>query len=154
MLPVSLMTICANLVYRNLIHKQKRLQDNTNQQNEAKHVQQRRNQQVLVMLLIQVLVYIISIVPLMIMNLYNAITLSVPNKFADRISIENFIFYLVEVIVYSFPVPSFYLYTMASKMFREELKRLLYSTITCKWNSSRRIEPAINNIILRAVTKH
>jgi hypothetical protein len=81
-------------------------------------------------------------------------TFSIPNKSPDRISIENFLFYLVEVIVYSFPVSSFYLYTMVSKMFREEFKRLLCSAITCKWNNSHRIEPTINNSILRIVTKY
>jgi H+/gluconate symporter-like permease len=105
------MTICAILVYHNLILKQQRLQKNSSQQaekrNEASRSQHKRDQQVLVMLLIQVFVYVISITPLMIMNLYNAITLSVPNKSADQINIEKFVFYIVEVIVYLFPVSSF-----------------------------------------------
>ena len=144
-LPGSLMTIFSVLIYRNLIFKRKRVDEHLSQQSgnktEAKRIQQRRDQQVLVMLLIQVFVYLISITPLMIMNLYNASTISVSSKSPDRISIENFIFFLVEVIVYSFPVSSFYLYTMVSKIFREELKRLLYSMVTCKWQRSPRIEP-------------
>jgi len=107
------------------------------------------------MLLIQVFVYVISITPLMIMNLYNAITLSVPNKSVDQINIEKFVFYIVEVIVYLFPVSSFYVYTMVSKIFRDELKRLLHSTFTCKWNNTGRIEPiAINNTQLKTGTMY
>jgi len=85
------------------------------------------------MLLIQVFVYIISILPLMIMYLYNAGTMSVPNKSTDRIAIERFVFMIVEVIVYCFPIVSFYLYALVSKIFREEFKQILYSLATCKW---------------------
>ncbi len=157
-LPVSIMTICAILVYRNLILKQQRLQNNSNQhaqnRNEVSRWQRKRDQQVFLMLLIQIFVYIISITPLMIMNLYNAITLSCPNKSVDRISIEVFVFYIVEVFIYLFPVLSFYLYTMVSKVFRNEIKHLLHSVLTYKRNNTRRIEPITNNIQLETVTKH
>jgi uncharacterized membrane protein YbaN (DUF454 family) len=157
-LPVLTMTLFAILLYHNLSLKQQRLENNNHQQsenqNEVRRWQHKCDQQVLVMLLIQVFVYIISITPLMIMNMYNAITISAPNKSVDQITIEKFVFYIVEVIVYLFPVLSFYLYTMVSKIFREELKRLFQSIFSCKWNNTHRIEPTINNMPLKTVATH
>jgi len=149
-LPCSIMTICAILVYRNLILKQQRLRNNTSQplesRNEADRWTRKRDRQVFLMLLIQIFVFFISIAPLMIMNLYNAITISVSNKSVDQITIVKFAFFIVEVFVYLFPVLSFYLYTIVSKIFRDELKHLLHSVITCKQNNANRIQPTTNNI--------
>jgi hypothetical protein len=157
--PVIIMMICAILVYRNLLLKQQRLQHNINSQhtenrNEVERGQRIRDQQVFLMLLIQVFVYVVSVTPLMMMYLYNAATLSNSNKSADRINLENFLFFAAEVIVYFFPVSSFYLYTLASNLFRKELKRLLYLPFTCNWNNTRRIEPTTNPVQLRTVVTH
>jgi small-conductance mechanosensitive channel len=154
--PIVIMIICTLLIYRNLVLKRQRRQVHDNRpiskQNEINRSQRARDQQVLIMLLVQVFVYIISITPLMIMFFYNAITQSVTNKSVDRVTIEKFASYISEVIVYLFPVLSFYLYTMASNIFRNELKRLLYSVFTCRWNNIRRIEPTTNDVQLRTVT--
>lgn len=136
-LPVLFMILFAFLIYHNLVLKRQRLQTQTSQVtenlNEIQRLQRKRDQQVLIMLLIQVFVYIISILPLIIMYLYNAGTMSVPNKSTDQIAIERFVFMIVGVIVYCFPVVSFYLYALVSKIFREEFKQILYSLATCKW---------------------
>ena len=44
---------------------------------------------------------------------------------ADDLPITQFVSYLVEVIAYLFPVLSFYLHLMISKMFRKELKSFI-----------------------------
>jgi len=46
---------------------------------------------------------------------------------------DQFITYLAEIINFLFPVCSFYLYTMASHMFRVELKTMLRSLLKCQW---------------------
>ncbi len=151
-LPVLIMIICAILLYRNLILKQQRHQvihqRQMDNQNDVVRFQHKRDRQVFLMLLIQVFVYMICITPLMTMNLYNAVTLNL-NKSPDRITIESFIFYIADVIIFFFDVISFYLYTLVSKMFRRELKRLLYSVMTCKWNNTQRVVPTTNDIPLR-----
>ncbi|CAF4300708.1 unnamed protein product, partial [Adineta steineri] len=116
-------------VYYNLILKQQRrlifIYQQTKNRNEILRGQQKRDQQMFLMLLIQILVYLICIVPLMITYLYNAITIET-NKSADRIAIEKFTAFIAESLLYFFCASSFYLYTMVSKLFRNELKRLLY----------------------------
>ncbi|CAF1451177.1 unnamed protein product [Adineta steineri] len=128
-LPVLIMIVCAILLYYNLILKQQRrlifIYQQTENRNEILRGQQKRDQQMFLMLLIQIFVYLICIVPLMITYLYNAITIET-NKSADRIAIEKFTAFIAESLLYFFCASSFYLYTMVSKLFRNELKRLLY----------------------------
>ena len=155
-LPVFIMIVCAIFLYRNLILKQQRHQaiiihQQTENQNEVARLQRKRDRQVFRMLIIQVSVYMICITPLMIVYLYNGATLSL-NKSVDQNAIEKLISYMAETIVYFFSVISFYLYTLVSKMFRKELKRLLYSALPCNWNNTQRIAPTTNDIPLRIPT--
>ncbi|UJR32388.1 hypothetical protein I4U23_019850 [Adineta vaga] len=47
---------------------------------------------------------------------YNAATLNISNKSIDRLAIERFAVYLSELILIIFPVSSFCLYTMTSRL--------------------------------------
>lgn len=147
-LPVTLMTICSLLIYRNLVLKQRRRQQtNTGPSldgsDRAAVSQRRRDQQVLLMLLVQISVYVCLIAPLMGVYFYNAASLYVRNKSAERVAIERFALFVAEAIIYLFPASSFYLYTIASRVFRRELLRMLSTIVRCKWNGDRRrIEPS------------
>jgi hypothetical protein len=153
-LPVSIMIICAVLIRRNLVLKrQRRLQLTTNQQNNNEDVQRRRDQQVFVMLILQALVFVVTQTPWMLFFFYTAATIYVSNKSIDRIVIEQFIGFTVELIVYLFFVLSFYLYTLASHTFRQELMKLLHCRIRRRWvNAVNRINPSATNEPVRMNT--
>lgn len=151
-LPVSLLTICSILIYRNLAQKRKRRHFNTNQQeeeNQAEYTQRRRDQQVLAMLFVQILVYIVTQTPWMILNFYILATINVTNKTIDRISTERFISFLAEIMLYLFGVSSFYVHTLTSQTFRRAFVRLLCFGKNGKcFKNNRRIGPLTNNTTL------
>lgn len=149
-LPVLLMTTCALHIYHNLILKRQRREQNRNQlpevRSDAQNSQRKRDQQILLMLLAQVIVYVVLITPLMAFYFYSALSLNIPNKTADRIGIEKFVQFVGETTVYLFPVSSFYLYTLVSGTFREELVIIVRSAIHCRClNNNHRIEPITTN---------
>jgi hypothetical protein len=157
-LPVTVMLICALLIHRNLVVKrQRRRQLSVNRQSISRiknnDPESRRDQQVLFMLLVQVLIYGILITPLIVWYFYSAITLNASNKSADRIALERFAMFMAELIIFAFPVSSFYLYTMASQIFRAELMTIIRKILTCKWsNNAARIEPMSNENGIKTVT--
>jgi hypothetical protein len=104
------------------------------------------------MLVVHIIFYVILAMPLMAYYFYNALTLNIPNKSANRLSIERFALYIAELIIYLFPVSSFYLYTVASHKFRSELLKLIHSLLHCTWfNPTRRIHPTANEIALSRI---
>jgi hypothetical protein len=147
--PVLIMNICALLTRRNLALKRERRQRNVLQKRNEEKFQSKRDQQVLIMLFIQMMFYGITILPLMGIYFYSAITIYT-NKSSDRLNIEQFITYLVEMINFLFPVCSFYLYTMASHMFRIELKTMLRSLFKCQLlENTIRVGPIIHEMQIR-----
>ncbi|UJR32760.1 hypothetical protein I4U23_020219 [Adineta vaga] len=150
-LPISIMITCALLIRQNLALKRQRRQQNTSIRQEVERLQSRRDQQVLIMLFVQMLFYGYTIIPLMIMYFYQTITIYT-NKTIDRIVIERFSVFIAEFINFLFPVFSFYLYTLASKMFRVELKNMLYSFIKRRRiENNSRVSPSANEINARAL---
>ena len=155
--PTSIMMTCALLIYRNLVRKQERrrtmgLQERTGN-NGMKRLQSRRDQQVLLMLFIQATCYVVTTVPLMGIYFYNALTVYVTNKSADRIAMEHFATYLAELINFLFPASSFYLYTMASYIFRQELINMLCSTFRHPSVNTTRVMPITNDVPPRTLTE-
>lgn len=128
-LPILFMVSFTLLMYRNLVLKRQRRQQNIRETsartNPTVDVQQKRDQQALMMLLIQVVVYTILTVPLMGFYFYSAISLGIPNKSPDRLAIEKFVQFVGETMADCFPFLSFYLYTLVSHTFRDELIKLL-----------------------------
>ncbi len=157
-LPVVIMLVCALLIHRNLsVKRQRRRQLSVNQQSGSQsrnnYFQSRRDQQVLLMLVVQVLIYGILVTPLMIWYFYSAITLNVPNKSANRVAIEHFLMFTTELLLFGFPASSFYLYTLASRMFRAELMVMIRDILSCKWsNNTTRIGPTRNENEVKTAT--
>jgi hypothetical protein len=146
-----IVSTCVILIYRNLVLGRKRRQIHIRRQtvsrNEIEYAHRIRDQQALTMLIVHIIFYIILAMPLMTYYFYNAFTLNIPNKSADRLSIERFALYIAELTIYLFPVSSFYLYTAASHKFRSELLKLIRSLLHCTWfNQTRRIHPTANEI--------
>lgn len=116
-LPSGIMIICASLIYRNLLQRRIRLTI------VGEHEQQRRNSldhQVHHLLLIQVFFFVIFIIPQIGNLLFNTISLSIVNRSDDHYTLERFLNFLAELMLYLFPVTSFYLYTLTSRTFRAE----------------------------------
>lgn len=149
-LPVAVMVLCAVLIRRNLVRKRIRQEQQTSQRSEVKDevtiIRHKRDQQVLFMLLIQASVFVGLTLPLMGVYFYNAVKLYIPNTTADDLAVHRFIRFMGEVVVYIFPVLSFYLYTLASRSYRNELVRLLHSVIIYKcYGNRRRIAPVTHD---------
>jgi uncharacterized membrane protein len=155
-IPIYTMVICSFFIRRNLAIKRARRQVNVSHQqktNDREHLQRKRDQQALVMLFSQILVYIVLTVPYTICTIYNAISLNVQNKSADRVAIERFLLSLTGLIITLFPTSSFYLYTLTSNMFRKELFIMLHSIVSCRYCvNNRRIEPRTIDVPLRIPT--
>ena len=130
LLPPSIMLVCALLIRKNLAarrarrhHRQVVLPNTSGEQ--QKHPLRSRDQQALAMLYLQMFVYIISNLPWTLNLVYVAFTRSM-SKSTDHLLIDAFLRFLVEFISCIYPVLSFYMYTLISRTFREELLRILY----------------------------
>jgi hypothetical protein len=132
-LPILIMIICAFLIHWNLASKRARCHRNSYQEDENGGVRLlcTRDHQVLIMLFIQVIIYIISTMPWIIFLLYGTYVYYIPNRSINRIRIETFLLYLTEIIVYLYPMLSFYIYTLTSKTFRNELVNIICNLFIC-----------------------
>ena len=150
LLPPLIMFGCAILIRYNLAQKRDRLDAHRDPMRRVHSdgydncVVRARDQQALVMLLIQVLVYTISNLPWTINLVYTAFT-RFQIKSASHLLIESFLRSLAEFIWYMYPVLSFYMYTLVSRTFRRELIRIFRSVSVCQHRPVRfdqRIRPA------------
>ncbi|CAF1278272.1 unnamed protein product [Adineta steineri] len=147
-LPIMIMVICTFLIHDNLRLKRIRRRDYYHYQDD--HLTSRllstRDNQVLLMLFIQVIFYIISTIPWMIVLLYAPYAYNIKNKSIDRLMIEIFIGYLTELNVYLYPTLSFYIYTLTSKTFRRELFTIIYTLLTRRNHSQNEFTSSMMNI--------
>ena len=69
-------------------------------------------------------------------------------------AIESFVSSVAGALVYVFPTVSFYLYTLTSSIFRQELRSMLRSLFFCKWsiNNDRRVEPTAGSFSLQTIS--
>jgi hypothetical protein len=155
-LPASIMITCAFLIHHNLVLKQKRRQLIVIQQKriyiEKIEQDRKRDREVFMILMTQVIIFIITATPLTIYWFYNAATISITNKSTERLVIEQFAYFWVELIGFLFPVSSFYLYTLTSSMFRGELVNMIRSVLPRKClRTTARVAPVTNSIEDRTV---
>jgi H+/gluconate symporter-like permease len=119
-LPSMIMIICACLIRQNLAHKQQRRA----QLSLPHHKDNSIDHQVLRILFLQIICYIIFIIPQLGNLVFNTISVTMPNRSQDHLAIEQFVSFIAECILYLFPVTSFYLYTLTSRTFRKELIKI------------------------------
>ncbi|CAF1053058.1 unnamed protein product [Rotaria sordida] len=139
-LPPIVMFICALFIWKCLKRKnQRRKISNMVKSKQQKNI---RDQQVLIILLAQVIIFIVSTIPFMSNNLYKTLTRNILDKSIDRQAIENFLQVITELFVYIFPASSFYLNTLVSRTFRRKFiimfKRFI---IKCCRRKQNRISP-------------
>ena len=125
-LPPLIMLICALLIRENLVNRRVRHPPTFTQPatgDQQKQLLRSRDRQALSMLYVQVFVYILSNLPWTMNLIYAAMTRSMLKTMNDLI-LDSFLRSLVELIVYLYPILSFYLYTLISRTFREELMKI------------------------------
>ena len=137
-LPATIMLICAYLIRRNLALKQQR------RIKIVVTIQPRKSldQQVLNMLFIQIICYIIFIIPQLCNLVFSTISITEPNRSNEHLAIEKFVAFIAEFMLYLFPVTSFYLYTLTSRTFRQELMKFIHLRFFC--SGENRVTPTID----------
>jgi len=159
-LPLSIMVSSLLLNQHNLALKRQRRHQMVVQHNERRHaaqeVDRKRDQQILAIMTIQVIAYIITIIPLTTFQIYSAATVSILNKSTDRVIIEQFFNLIATTLVKIYSSLSFYLNTITSRMFREELLIAVRNVLRCTWlTNTTRVEPiASNTATERAIAGH
>ena len=123
-LPTGIMITCALFIYRNLVHKQQRRRQLTVSQRQERPF----NQQLLRLLITQIIFYIIFIIPQLCNLVFNTVSITIPNRSKEYLAVEQFVQFIAELMLYLFPVTSFYLYTLTSRTFRKELIKFLRAT--------------------------
>lgn len=124
-LPTLIMTVSACFIRRNLQRKARR-----RVQWVARAVRRHRmDRQMYRLLFIQVIFYVIFILPQMGNVVFNTISITDPNRSAEDFAIERFVNFFAELMLYLFPVTSFYLFTLTSRTFRSELIKFLRQVI-------------------------
>jgi hypothetical protein len=129
LMPSFIMLICTKIIWTSVQLKRQRRQ--TIISNTRRNSRDKRDIQVLLMLLLQVIIFILFNFPYMSFNLYTAFTRSVINKSADRLAIESFLQSFTELVVLVYPTISFYSNTLVSQTFRKELIAICWCIFTC-----------------------
>ena len=124
-IPPVLMLVFSLLIFRNLKLRQRRRQilpaANVNRQMQAK------DQQVLAMLLVQVFAYVISTTPYTIISFYLVIKKeSAEIETTDTKSTTTFILFITDMLRSVCPFTSFYLFMLVSRLYRKEMKSVIY----------------------------
>jgi hypothetical protein len=91
----------------------------------------KRDRQIFLILIVQIILFVITVIPLMICLFYNAMTLNIKYKLVERLVIERFCFFLAEIIAYLLPKLAFYLYTMTASMFLHGFVNIIRSILRC-----------------------
>lgn len=138
--PSIIMIICAALINRNLFRKEQR-------RTQMSVRERRRNsvdQQVHRLLYSQVLFYIFLTTPQLCNLIFNAVSVTMVNPSNDYLAIQSFSNFIAELMLYLFPVTSFYLYTLTSRTFRQEL----WKCLKCFSFAKQRIGPVVRIVTL------
>ncbi|CAF4125434.1 unnamed protein product [Rotaria sp. Silwood2] len=134
-LPAMIMMICAYLIRQNLAYRHKK----RTQLSLGDHQRNSLDQQVLHILFVQIVCYIIFTTPQLCNLVFITISITLPNRSSENLAIGSFLSFLAELMLYLFPVTSFYLYTLTSRTFRKELIKFFCLILGRK----HRITPAI-----------
>lgn len=122
LLPAIIMILCAYFIRQNLaFRKQRRTQLSLAQRNASS-----LDHQLLKILFIQIICYIIFIIPQLCNLVFGTISITISNRSIEYLVVQQFIAFIAELLLYLFPVTSFYLYTLTSRTFRKELMKIFH----------------------------
>ena len=121
-LPSVIMIVCAFTIRRNLARqRQRRAQLSTRRGRRKKGLEH----QVHRLLFVQIIFYVIFTIPQLGNLVFNTISITNPNRSREHLAVERFVNFMAELMLYLFPVTSFYLYTLTARTFRTELIKLV-----------------------------
>jgi hypothetical protein len=123
LLPVTVMITCALLIRRNLSNKQNKSRQNIVSKGKRNTY---IDQQILRLLFIQIISYIVFTMPQLCNTLFSSVSTINSNRSSEYLVVENFIRFIAELMLYMFPVSTFYLYSLTSRTFRNELMRYVH----------------------------
>jgi len=121
LLPLSILVLFGLLTLKNLqaIHR-RRVEPTSTQEQQTITRRERSEYQMTRMALLQICTVFVSSVPFCTYSLYAAITAF--QKSPARAAIEDFVYVTVQLLFYINQVSGFYIYFIASKQFRRQLK--------------------------------
>jgi hypothetical protein len=125
--PAIIMGIFGYLAYHNMRKVQLRVQPIVQNANHQNHLIRRKDQELLVIVIAEVIVYVITIVPFPLIYLEMIIsqyTLS-SNKTLQYSQIEGFILGMAYFLLFANSAMAFYIYMASSKGFRRDFKQLI-----------------------------
>ena len=138
-LPAVFMLVCGWLLKKNLSQRKTRRGNN-----QSSGPNSNRDDQILLILTVQVVIYLLTNLPFTIHNLYMAVTRGVTNKSVERIAIEIFTQNITRMLVDNFPGTLFYTSTLTSPTFRAELFKLIKLMLRCNIRRDNRTNPSSN----------
>ena len=122
-----LMSICSILVIRNLqkTRSRSRLINTNRQKRVSTHVLRKRDRDLIRMLLVDILVYIVTTVPLSVFLVYRIVTQE-SNKTRQNLQVESFINYMCQTfMMYLNTALPFWIYLSTSGSFRGQSLRII-----------------------------
>ena len=138
------MIVCAFTIRRNLALKQKRRSQLSTRQDGRRT---ELDHQVHRLLFAQIIFYVIFTIPQLGNLVFNTISITNPNRSREHLAVERFVNFMAELMLYLFPVTSFYLYTLTARTFRSEIHHLMHSL--CLWNFGNQITPNVISALPR-----
>ena len=141
-LPSLIMIVCAFIIRRNLALKQERRSHLSKRQDGRMNG---LDHQVHRLLFTQIIFYVIFTIPQLGNLVFSTISSTNPNRSHEHIAVERFVNFMAELMLYLFPVTSFYLYTLTSRTFRCEICHLVHSL--CLRNFGNQITPNVISVL-------
>jgi hypothetical protein len=126
LIPIMLLCIFGYLAYRNMRQAQKRIQPVLNNQININNSIGRRDRELWLMVISEVLVYIITVVfyPITVIEMMISQNI-IPNKSVEYLQIESFFYFLGFFLLLMNRALPFYIYLIVSKPFRRNFIQLI-----------------------------
>jgi hypothetical protein len=126
LVPIMILCIFGYLAYRNTRQAHNRIQPVLNNQININNPMRRRDRELWVMVISEVLVYIITVIfyPITVIEVLISQNI-IPNKSVEYLQIESFLFFLGFFLLFMNRALPFYIYLIVSKRFRRNFIQLI-----------------------------
>lgn len=129
LIPSIILIVFACLTYRNMKHLRSRIQPSNQVPAHRTHIIQRRDRDLLVLVLAEVIFYVITTAPFPIVHLETMISgYILGSKSAYHVLAEIFALNVAVLLLYILSSAPFYIYTVSSTSFRRDFQQLILFT--------------------------
>jgi hypothetical protein len=126
LIPPILSGIFGYLTYHNMTKRRVRVQPVLSNTTDANIATQRRDRNLLIIVISEVFVYVVTAAPYSVLLLEMIITqYAIPNKSVQHLQIESFITSIAFLVLLINNAAPFYIYLISSKSFRRDFKQLI-----------------------------